>query len=95
MPDGFSSLGDIIKNEPSLEGIRKIISQSDVVLEFYKIFPDLEKIVVPVKVEKKVLTFRVENPAWRSELKFKEKFIIEKINKHFEHEIIKYIRFGS
>ena len=59
------------------------------------IFPDLEKIATAVKVDKNTLYLRVENPAWRSELKFKEKFITENINKHFKEDIVKYIRFVS
>ncbi|MEO8398523.1 MAG: DUF721 domain-containing protein [Ignavibacteriaceae bacterium] len=85
-------LSDIFKNEPGLNGIRKIISQSDVVIEFNKIFPDLEKIAVPIKVDKKVLLLKVENPAWRNELKFKEELIIHKVNKFFKEERIKWVK---
>jgi hypothetical protein len=99
MPDGFSSFEDIINNEPGLEKIRRIIKEYDVIEKFFEIFPGLKKIAVPVKTEKKVLFIKVENPAWRNELKFKEKTIIEKINTFFtendkssEEEIIKKIK---
>ncbi len=95
MDEGFTSLRDIINKEPAFEGLRKMIKQSDVVTGFSIIFPDLEKIATAVKVDKNILYLRVENPAWRSELKFKEKFLIENINKHFKEEVIKYIKFAS
>lgn len=42
MPEGFKSIEDILNTEPGLEKVRRIIKQSDVVLEFYEIFPDLK-----------------------------------------------------
>ncbi len=93
MPNGFVSLSDAFKREPAFEGLRKIINESDVVAEFKKIFPDLEKIAKAVKVEKKVLYLQVENPAWRSELKFKESILVEKVNKYFKDERISKVKF--
>lgn len=95
MSSGFLSLGDIIKKEPAFAGLRKTMSESDVVAEFYNIFPDLKKVAAAVKVDKKVLYLRAESPAWRNELKFKESSIIEKVNKFFGDERIKWIKFVS
>ena len=95
MPDGFKSLADILNKDSEFAGLRKIIGESDVVAEFNKVFPDLEKIAKAVKVEKKTLFLKVENAAWRSELKFKEETIIEKINKFFKDNRINKIRFVS
>ncbi len=94
MPDSFRSLAEIFDKEPGLKNIKKIINESDVIREFNKIFPDFEKVVVPVKVVKKILFLRVENPTWRSELKFKEKLIIDKINKYFNEQRILKINFS-
>ena len=94
MPDGFRSLAEVFNKDPGLRRIKKIINESDVVREFNKIFPDFEKVVVPLKVEKKILFLKVENPAWRSELKFKENQIVEKINKYFKESRIAKISFG-
>ena len=94
MPDGFLSLADIFSKEPMLDGLRRKIKEADVVADFYKIFPDLEKISKPVKVEKKVLHLRVENAAWRSELKYIEKTIIEKVNQYYKEERIRYLKFS-
>jgi len=93
MPEGFKSIEDILNTEPGLEKVRKIIKQSDVVLEFYEIFPDLKKLVKVVKVDKKILFLKVENSVLRSELKFKEVLMVVNINKYFNEERIKGIRF--
>ena len=95
MPDDFISLADAFNKEPVFEGLRKKLKESDIVVDFYKIFPDLEKIAKPVKVEKCVLFLSVQNAAWRSELKFKEKVIADKINEFYKEERIKSLRFSS
>lgn len=95
MHKGFISLGEAIEKEPSLGKIRNSIKDYDVVTNFYEIFKDFEKIAVPVKVKNKILFLRVENSVWRSELKFKEQNIIEKINKYLKEERIKKIKFVS
>lgn len=95
MSDGFYSLADIFKNEPGLDNVRKKINEADVIIDFYKIFPELTKVVEPAKFERKTLFLRAESPAWRNELKFQEKIIIEKINSYFGEERIKYLKFSS
>ncbi len=93
MPEGFKSLADILNKDPGLAAVRKIVKQSDVILDFYKIFPEMKKVVKPIKVDKKVLFINVENSIMRSELRFKEALIINKVNKYFNEERIKGIRF--
>jgi hypothetical protein len=93
VPDNFKSIADILKEDPGLASVRKIIKQSEVVLQFFKIFPEIKKVVIPLKVEKKILILKVDNSILRSELKFKEVLMVEKINKYFNEEIIKGIRF--
>ncbi len=95
MHNGFISLGEAIERDPSLGILRNSIKDFDVVDNFYEIFKDFEKIAVPVKVKKNVLFLRVENSVWRSELKFKEQTIIEKINDFLKEERIKKIKFVS
>ncbi len=95
MSKGFISLGEAIEKEPSLSKIRNSIKDFDVVNNFYEIFKDFEKIAVPVKVKKNVLFLSVENSVWRSELKFKEQSIIEKINKFLKEDRIIKIKFVS
>ncbi len=93
MLKGFVSIGEIINNEPGFEKIRNVIKQSDVAIDFLTIFPALDKIAKPVKVEKKVLYLKVENPAWRSELKFQDSIIVGRINNYYKEERIKWIKF--
>ena len=95
MPEGFKSLKDVFINDPDLGSIRKIVKSSDVVIEFYRIFPEIEKIVVPLSVDKMVLKLRVENSVLRSELKFKEREIVDKINMYFNEERVKGIKFTN
>lgn len=93
MPSSFRSLKDIFMKERSLANVREIVQSSDVIVQFFEIFPNLEKIVIPLSCEKKMLKLKVENPAWRNELKFMESELIENINKHFKEQRIIQIRF--
>lgn len=92
MHNGFKSLKEVFKRERSLAGIREIVDSSDVIVEFYEIFPSLEKVAIPQNCEKKVLKLKVENPSWRNEIKFMETEMIEKINNHFNEKRINQIR---
>jgi Dna[CI] antecedent, DciA len=93
MNNDFISLGDAIEREPSLSYLRDAIKDSDIIVKFYEIFNDLEKIVVPKKIKKSILYLEVENSVWRSELKFKEQIIIDKINMFIKEDRIKKIKF--
>lgn len=93
MRSGFRSLKEVYQREKSLTGIRETVKSAEVVVNFIEIFPALEKIAVPEKCEKKILKLKVENPAWRNELKFMEAEMVEKVNKFFNEERITQIRF--
>lgn len=93
MPNSFRSISDILKNEPGLQNIKKLIEKSDVINEFPQIIPGLEKFITPVKVSKKTLFLHVENSTWRNELKLNEELIIKKINNHFNEERISKVGF--
>lgn len=93
MHNGFTSLKKYFEEEPGFENLRKIVKQSDVVSDFGQIFPELKKVAEAVKVEKSTICLRVENPAWRSELKFRENEIIEKINNFYKEKRIFFVRF--
>jgi hypothetical protein len=94
MDKGFVRLSDIINNKPEFEGLRKRIKETEVLDSFLEIFPDLVKVAKALKVDKKTLFLKVENSVWRSELKFSERVIIEKVNTFFKEERIKYIKFS-
>jgi hypothetical protein len=87
------SLSEIFNTDPALARVRNIVKETDVAIEFDNIFPELEKVAEAVKVEKTVLILRVENPAWRNELKFKENLIVEKINNYFNELRINRVKF--
>jgi len=95
MPDSFKSLKEVYKSEPLLNNVRRVVKSSEVILDFYKIFPDLEKVAKPQKVDKMFLKMRVENAVWRSELKFRELEIVNKINDYYSEERIKGIKFTN
>jgi len=95
MPDHFKSLDEVFKTEPGLRKLRNIVKSSDVIIDFYKIFPDLKNIAKPQNVRKKFLNIKVENAAWRSELKFREKEIVDKINSYFKEDRVKGIKFTN
>ena len=93
MRSNFKSLKEVFKNERLLSGVREIVESSDVMVDFYEMFPNLEKVAIPQTCEKKVLKLKVENPSWRNELKFMESEMKEKINNHFNEKRINQIRF--
>jgi hypothetical protein len=93
MHSSFKSLKEVFKKERSLSGVREIVESADVIVQFYEIFPNLEKIAIPQQCEKKVLKIKVENPSWRNELKFMETEMIEKVNSFFKETRINQIRF--
>ena len=93
MYSSFKSLKEVFKKERSLSGMRDIVESADVIVHFYEIFPNLEKVAIPLQCEKKVLKIKVENPSWRNELKFMETEMIEKVNSFFKEKRINQIRF--
>lgn len=95
MPDGFKSIKEIFNTNPALTKIKEVIDGGNVVVDFEKIFPELKLVVKAIKAEKKTITLKVENAAWRNELKFKENEIIEKINSFYGEERIIKIKFSA
>jgi Dna[CI] antecedent, DciA len=93
MHSSFKSLKEVFKKERSLAGVREIVESSEVIVHFYEMFPNLEKVAIPQSCEKKVLKLKVENPSWRNELKFMESEMVEKINNYFSEKRINQIRF--
>lgn len=89
----FKSITEVFNTDSTLAKLRDSVQQSEIMEGFDKIFPDLKSVVKPVRIEKKVLFLRVENSIWRSELKFRQKIIIERINKYYSDDVIKSIKF--
>lgn len=95
MPDGFKSIKEVFNSDPALKKIRTVIIENDVVNDFEKIFPEFVKVAKAKCAQGATITLRVENAAWRNELKFKEKEIIEKINLYYDQERITKIKFSA
>jgi hypothetical protein len=93
--DKFVSLKEALDTNPGLTGVRKTIKQSGVVEKFFSVFPEMQKVVEPVNVIREVLLLKVESSVLRSELKFNQTLMIEKINKFFNEERVRSIRFVS
>ncbi len=53
----------------------------------------IAKATNPEKIERGVLTVRVEKSVWRNELSYLKKEIIEKLNKLLQEEVVKEIIF--
>ncbi|HEX2866431.1 MAG TPA: DciA family protein [Ignavibacteriales bacterium] len=92
MPDA-KSFSEIFQKDETLANLRAFIQSAEVVEKFSELFPDLKKLAKAKKVDKQVLYLKVENSVLRSELKFRQKIIIDKINSHFRKELIKSIKF--
>jgi hypothetical protein len=95
MHNKFVSLKEALNTHPELSHVRNIVKQAEVVENFFSVFPEMEKVVTPVRVNRKVLMLKVESSVLRSELKFNETLMIEKINKYFNEERVRSIRFAS
>ena len=93
MNSGFKSLKEVFQQERSLAGIREKVESADIIVRFDEIFPGLGKVAQPQFCEKKILRLKVENPAWRNELKFKETEMIDQINNFFNEQKVIQIRF--
>lgn len=95
MHSKIKSISDVIEKEKEFEQIRQTAENYGIVEKFNEIFPDLKIVAQAVKVDKNILFLKVENSVWRSELNFKKSLLIEKINKHFQKNVIKNIKFIS
>ena len=93
MHNGFVRLDEFFNREPRFSNLRNVIKAADVVEKFALIFPEFGKVVEPVKVDKKILFLKVENAAMRSELKFNEYLLAEKINNFFKEVRVKSVKF--
>ena len=87
------SISDILKKDKAFDKMRRVVKNYDLVDEFVEIFPELKKVVKAVKVDKDVLFLSAENSVWRSELNFRQKFLVDKINHHYREKRIKKIKF--
>ncbi len=91
MSDKFRNIHDIIYEEKEFEKLRSTVNDYEVIEKFYEIFPELKKIVVPVKIVKSKLFIKVDNSVWRSEINLRRELLIKKINNHLNKDVVKSI----
>lgn len=80
-------------NSAGMEKIREVSLKYKVVEEFLELFPEFKEFVEPVKLNKKILSLRVENSVMRSELNLRQEALKEKINNHYKKEVVTSIKF--
>ena len=95
MPKKFKSLTEVIDNEKAFQNFRKSVKENNVVNEFSKIFPDLTKTVIPNNVQNGVLYLSIENSVLRNEIYLRKNLMIEKINNHFNQQLIVDVKFTN
>ncbi len=95
MHSEFRSVSEIISKEKDFKVFRKTAKEYEVMNIFYEIFPELKNVVKVKSIKDGILTLIVENSVWRSELKFKQNNILEKINCYIKSELVNKIRFTS
>lgn len=95
MNNDFKSLEDVINSSPELVHIKKLIDDHSVEKDFFLIFPELKNLIKSVKFNKNSLKICVEIPSLRTELKFRESEIIEKINSFYKSDKVKRIQFSN
>ena len=89
----FRRISDVIQKEKDFENIRRLTEAQDVLEKFVELFPEFRSVALPIRFESGTLNLKVENSVWRSELKFNQAAIIEKLNKYFKENIVKTIKF--
>ena len=95
MPRNFKSLTDILENEKAFSKFRRSVREQDVQEEFFNIFPDLKKTVEISNINNGILYLIVENSVLRNELYLRKTLVIDKINEHFDKNVLSDIKFTN
>lgn len=91
--NSIKSFAEVLMNSEGMEKIREVSLKYKVVEEFLELFPEFKEFVEPVKLNKKVLSLRVENSVMRSELNLRQEALKEKINNYYKKEVVTSIKF--
>ena len=95
MPKSYKSLTEVLDKDQAFSNFRKAVKENDVLIEFKNIFPELSKTVTANNIHKGVLYLVVENSVLRNELYIRKNLIIEKVNKHFNQQLIVDVKFTN
>ena len=87
-------IGGPLKQFLKSSGLEKGVAQQNAMDEWANIVGEnVSKNAIPVDVQHGILTIKTETPAWRQELHFQKKRIVDKLNKKLNKKVIKDIRF--
>ena len=87
-------IGGPLKKFLQSSGLEKSVAQQNAMEVWANVVGEnVSKNTVPVDVQHGILTIKTETPAWRQELHFQKKTIVEKLNKKLNKKVIKDIRF--
>jgi predicted nucleic acid-binding Zn ribbon protein len=87
-------IGGPLKKFLKSSGLEKGVAQQNAIDIWGSIVGEnVAKNAIPVDVQHGILTVKTETPAWRQELHFQKKIIVENLNKKLNKKIIKDIRF--
>jgi len=92
-PLSFKTIEEILNRESEFSCLRETVKNYEIVDKFEIIFPELKLIAKAVKIEKQILFLKLENSVWKSELNFRKNLLVDKINKYFNEQVIKTIKF--
>jgi hypothetical protein len=92
-PLSFKTIEEILNRESEFSNLRETVRNYEIVDKFEIIFPELKLIAKAAKIEKQILFLKVENSVWKSELNFRKNLVVDKINKYFNEQVVKTIKF--
>jgi len=82
MLDSFRSITDVINRDDGFLKFRQKVTETDILLKFSEIIPELSKTVIARKVNKGTLFLEVENSVLKSELFQNQNLVINKVNNY-------------
>ncbi|MBD3409866.1 MAG: DUF721 domain-containing protein [Ignavibacteriales bacterium] len=87
--------GELLKTSAEFRRLARAAEEQRAIEVFPDVFPFLAKDATPLSVSGGTLHLRVENPAWRSEIKFREREILEKLNAELDGADIRRLKFAA
>jgi hypothetical protein len=88
-------VGDVLKTSAEFRRLARAAEEQRAIEVFPDVFPFLAEDAVPLSVADGTLHLRVENAAWRSEIKFREREILEKLNAELDGAPVRRLKFAA
>ena len=87
-------IGGPLKKILKSSGLEKRVAQQNAMEVWANVVGEnVSKNAIPVDVQHGIMIIKTETPAWRQELHFQKKTIVENLNKKLNKKVIKDIRF--